>query len=333
MRFVLGLGFVIAAGGGCAAGASPHDLPGDTGGAVGTGTGGAGRVDASGNATGGAASGGAAGRDGAQGGCWSRARTVLATHEVFNVTWPAGPATLAGAGEIHLWGKMVLSQDGNTLSGTSRLCGMRLPPIDLNPMLGAGALLLEVPDAAWDVAMPPTVHIEATQSGDEVGSTVSYAYAATVGFSETGSTPAPWPISYTGVSPISDADADGHPGLTGAAHVGAGYVLPPTSLLSAVGPGPRADLLYLVERNVATTQLVRTSCDEASGSTTSLHFDNHIVGCHVSGGGECMPLEVKFIDDNRTIYAVTKGTTTAKVIADDATCADVRAQFPVPSAL
>lgn len=62
---------------------------------------------------------------------------------------------------------------------------------------------------------------------------------------------------------------------------------------------------------------------------TFMHFDNHMVGCHISGGGECTPAEVKFIDDNRTIYTVASATAEAKTISDAATCADVRNALPM----
>ena len=80
---------------------------------------------------------------------------------------------------------------------------------------------------------------------------------------------------------------------------------------------------------VVSAMLTRTSCDEASGPATFMHFDNHVVGCHVSGGGACSSSEVKFIDDNRTVYAVTSGTMATKVVPATATCADVRAAFPM----
>jgi hypothetical protein len=42
-----------------------------------------------------------------------------------------------------------------------------------------------------------------------------------------------------------------------------------------------------------------------------------------------MPSEVNFVDQNRTIYAVTGATAQTKIVADAATCADVRAALPM----
>ena len=82
-------------------------------------------------------------------------------------------------------------------------------------------------------------------------------------------------------------------------------------------------------RQVTSATLTRTACDQASGSATFAHFNNHVVGCHVMGGNDCMPTEINFIDTNRTIYAITSATAQTKVVADTATCADVRAALPM----
>jgi hypothetical protein len=72
-----------------------------------------------------------------------------------------------------------------------------------------------------------------------------------------------------------------------------------------------------------------TSCDEGDGTSDFIHFNNHVIGCHVSGGGECTAAETKFVDDNRTIYTPMRGTVETKIIPDDATCADVRSALPI----
>jgi hypothetical protein len=57
-------------------------------------------------------------------------------------------------------------------------------------------------------------------------------------------------------------------------------------------------------------------------------FDNHIIGCHIQGGGECDTTQRNFVDSNRTVYKVTSATFTSKRIPLDATCAAVRAAAP-----
>ena len=123
---------------------------------------------------------------------------------------------------------------------------------------------------------------------------------------------APWPTSYTDITMTNDAEGTctwGSRRSRGAA----GYTLPPTSIAQSA----RADQLYIVIRQVTSATLTRTACDQASGSATFTHLDNHVVGCHVMGGSDCMPNdEVTFIDNNRTIYAITSATAQTKVVAD-----------------
>jgi len=334
-RRLRALGLVLAlasAGAGACADSLPPMTPGGgAGGASATGgAGGTGGMDG-GGAAGMGSAGGASETGGAIGGggraaCESRTQFTMATHEILTVTWPAGAATLEGNGQVHLWGKILFTANGGTLTGSIQACGTDLPATDLNPGIGGGKVAIEVPGAAWDAPTVSRFQIDATQTGWGVGSTVTYGYTALVGFTEAA---ASWPASYVDIKTTNDFDGDLKPGVTGAPRTGTGYQLPPASALAAVGSGGRADRLYLVDRNSGSVTLTRTSCDEASGTETSVHFDNHVVGCHISGGGECTPAEVKFIDDNRTIYSVTGATAQATTVRDDATCADVRRALPM----
>ena len=103
-----------------------------------------------------------------------------------------------------------------------------------------------------------------------------------------------------------------------------GYVLPPTSLLQTA----HADQLYIVSRTTTTLDGVRDTCDSQKGTANIAAFDNHVVGCHVQGGADCAAADYQFVDQNRTIYSVTSATFEAKVVPDNATCADVRAALP-----
>ena len=52
------------------------------------------------------------------------------------------------------------------------------------------------------------------------------------------------------------------------------------------------------------------------------------MGCHIEGGSACNADQTDFVDQNRMRYMVTSATYEAKVVADDASCADVRAALP-----
>jgi hypothetical protein len=302
---LLALAGVCGGGGGC--GTSNTEVRPDGGGA---------------GTTGGA---GATGTGGNGGPCAPRTTFAEASHTVVNVSWRAGLASTAGSGQVHLWAKTVVTASGNTLTGTLQACGSVLPATTLGALAGGGMLLIEIPDAAWDAPSMPRFELEATQTGWDVGSTVTYAYAALIGFTMNDPATAPWPMDYTGITMTSDAESDGSPGLTAVPRSGAGYTLPPTSILQ----NARVDRIYSVLRNVASTTLTRTSCDQTSGPVTFTHFENHVIGCHVMGGSDCSPDAVEFVDDNRTIYEVAGATARTKVVAETATCADVRAALPM----
>ncbi|HTU57826.1 MAG TPA: hypothetical protein VMF89_05320, partial [Polyangiales bacterium] len=85
----------------------------------------------------------------------------------------------------------------------------------------------------------------------------------------------------------------------------------------------------LAIRTVMTLNSTVEGCPETySGTANVSKFENHIIGCHVKDGGECNDTQKKFVDDNRTVYTVTSATFTAKRVADDASCAAVRAALP-----
>ena len=184
---------------------------------------------------------------------------------------------MGGSGQVHVWGKVVYTASGNTLSGTLQACGIALPPTTLSALGGGGMIQIEVPNAAWDAPSMPRFQVDGTQTGWNVGSTLSFSYAALVGFTIANPTTAAWPASYTGITMTNDAEGDTHVGLTAVPRSGGGFTLPPTSILQT----SRADQLYIVVRQVTSATLTRTACDQASGSATFAHFNNHVVGCHV----------------------------------------------------
>jgi hypothetical protein len=269
---------------------------------------------------------GTAGTTGAGGGtCAARATYTEASHLIVNVTWPAGTASVKGSGQLHIWGKAALTATGNALSGTLQACGIVLPPTTLTALGGGGMIQIEVPTAAWDAPSMPHFEIDGTQTGPNRGDTLSYSYAALVGFTMADAATAPWPSSYTGITMTNDAEADMNVGLTAVPRSGGNYTLPPTSILKS----SRADELYIVVRQVTSAMLTRTACDRSSGSATFTFLNNHVVGCHVLGGNDCTPSDITFIDQNRTIYEITGATAETKIIAETATCADVRAALPM----
>jgi len=281
--------------------------------------------DAAAGATGTAGTGGATGSGGSIGGdCTPLTAYTEASHLIVDVSWPAGTASVKGSGQLHIWGKAAFTPSGNTLTGTLQACGIVLPATTLTALGGGGMILIEVPTAAWDAPSMPHFQVDGTQTGPNIGDTLSYGWAALVGFTMDNAATAPWPTSNTGITMTNDAEGDNHPGLTSIPRSGTGYTLPPTSILQT----SRADQLYIVTRQVTSVTLTRTACDETSGSATFTHLDNHVIGCHIMGGSDCTT-EQNFIDQNRAIYDITGATAKTKIVDANATCDDVRVALPM----
>ena len=116
---------------------------------------------------------------------------------------------------------------------------------------------------------------------------------ALIGFTMADAATAAWPSSYTGITMTNDAEGDMHVGLTAVPRSG-GRLHAAAHLDRA---DARADQLYIVIRQVTSATLTRTACDQASGSATFTYLNNHVVGCHVMGGSDCMPDDINFIDN------------------------------------
>ena len=287
-----------------------------------TGSGGSGPATGSGGRPGGAA--GAPGSAGSGGGaCPALASFTQAEHIVMNVTWPNTLGTTGGTGQVHVWARSTFTASGNTLSATSQACGSVLPPTGLNAIAGSGNVLIQIPDATWDLPSMPRFQFPATQTGWAAGSSISYTSTALIGLTLDNAATAAWPATITtGV----DADADSAPGYTAVPATGGGRVMPPVAI--AITPA-RADKVDLATRNVFMVSATRTACDHAAGPVTVAHFDSHVVGCHVSGGADCTTGQANFVDQNRTIYEAGASTIELKLVPANATCADVRAALPL----
>jgi hypothetical protein len=167
-----------------------------------------------------------------------------------------------------------------------------------------------VPDAVWEAAVKTTFPGTGVQSSFDVNSKVHLdASPVLLGLTMTDPTAA-WPALANIQS--ADTDGDGHPGITSIPRSGGGFSLPPTSILQT----SHADQLYIASRTTAVLD------------ANVLAFDNHVIGCHIQGGGDCAAADYQFVDTNRTVYTVTGATFVAKVVPDAATCADVRAALP-----
>jgi hypothetical protein len=257
-------------------------------------------------------------------GCQARSSVTLGVLATVPVSWPATLGTTGGTGDFQLLNVYRMTIDAaGAVSAQISPCGSTLPPFTFSGLIGGGNCLIEIPDSVWDTAGFPSFPTSGTLAGWEPGSTIAIPSTgvALVGL-DMADPNAAWPASYTGIQD-TDPDADGNPGITSIPAAGDGFAAPPASII-----GPRVDRVYVVNRTSVDLSGAFTSCTELEGSATLGFFDNHVVGCRTVDGDECNATQTDFVDVNRTIYEAAPGTFTARILADDATCADARAAFP-----
>jgi prepilin-type processing-associated H-X9-DG protein len=268
----------------------------------------------------------------APGGCPVQRNLTLAVHIVMNASWPGTLSSAAGMDKIHVWNLTKVQVNGTELSGNdTRTCGTVLPPFNLSGaaqlVTGGQKVHIEFPFSIWEAPTIPRLRSQGRLAGFNPGSALNIdGTVALIGLTMDDPAAA-WPDSYTGIKAV-DADGDGKLGFTAVPKAGDGFVQPPTGIDLLRRPPP-ADQVYVASRTVIGLQGMLTSCTEVSGTANVTFFDSHVVGCHIRGGAECMPDQIDFVDQARTIYKINGATFTAKQVPETATCADVRAALPM----
>jgi hypothetical protein len=247
---------------------------------------------------------------------------TLAIHVVVDVTWPDTLGADGGTGKMHAWNLARMTVDGTALNGMTQPCGSDLPELTLKPLAGGGKFDIEVPDTVWDSPSAPQVAGVGTLDGFDVGSAIQTEVTSLLVGLTMAEPDGAWPETHAEITTV-DADGDGKPGFTGVPKTGSGYVLPPL-IPPLIGEPDTADKVYMVSRTAMGLSGTLSSCTEQSGTVTVTFFDNHIVGCHVTGGDDCAAADVDFLDSNRTQLTATGGTFTSKLVPPTTTCAEAR---------
>jgi hypothetical protein len=245
-------------------------------------------------------------------------------------------------------------------TGTTQTCSTTLPPLELNaagdiavggvPIGGKGQVQITLPDAMWDrvAANGVKFNVTGTQSGWNPGDTIktnpvvglvglkptsTYQMAATMWPTPAGCANNCTPDGVFTAADVSNDDLpDTNPGITAIpvmmTNSMGGFYYPPTAV-GLGGSAPVADQVYIVSRNQLSINGMRMSdCTQGTGTATVSLFENHVIGCHISGGSTCTSAQVSFLDQNRTIYAVGSGATVKIKQIMTGTCAEARAMLP-----
>ncbi len=232
------------------------------------------------------------------------------------VTWVADGVYLSkGSGNIKVWSLVTTSQSGT--ANTVLPCGITVP----NFSSALGTYYITFPNSLFDNDYLSAVSMPATFSSLKAGATYSTnaAFTSLIGMSApaTGA----WPAAASGVTEV-DQDADNQPGVTAATDA-------PTAVF-----GTAADHIDLAIRQTTALSGTLTDCTHLSGSATVSAENNHVLGCTTATGAKgadvaCNATQYGFLDSHRPIYVVGAGATfVAQKMANAATCANVRADYP-----
>ncbi len=258
--------------------------------------------------------------------CPTQATGTSATKITVDLTWDATIGVLGGAGELVIWIKSDLTFDGNEVTGVVAPCGSYVPPVQANALLGGAKVQPIIPDSLWDSGLIPTNPAHGTVSGSNIGATITMDPSGqALGVLMNDPLNDLWPATWQELNTV-DVDQSGWPGTTAYPAVGEGFGPPPLDIFPN---GPKASELHLATRTVFELQGKRDTCTSAKGDVIVHHFDSHVVGCVVEGGGPCSVGQVNFIDHNRNDYIIGEARYEMTQVSDGASCAEVRATLPM----
>jgi hypothetical protein len=245
------------------------------------------------------------------------------------VKWNASFVVAGGAGTITNLAISTRTQEGLKVTDTARLCGLEIPDYTSTAAFGSEKYGIRWAAAAFEAPTMPKFTSTHTLSSRLPGATfTSTATASILGTTLPNVLTDPWPTSVAALTPI-DSDNDGKGGFTAGAANTPGFSLPPVNAARTA----RADRLYLALRQVAgpaagtvksCTRYEATADIAVIGNKAAI--DSHVMGCHRSDGPECTSAEFKLLDSAAPVYVPTgKAVVTMLKVANNATCADVRA--------
>ena len=267
----------------------------------------------------------ASGSDAQAGGTLCNLTGTFAVKLAIGVSWPAG-LIQSGSGTSNIWARWTVTQSADQLTGTWQPCGFDLPPFSLSPAVANEPYQLLVPSTLFDhvpAYLPATAVSATSASAFKLGQPITLpSFALQVGVALANPMTDAWPSAATLAGMNVDMDGDGKAGVTSNYNNMSPYLYPRADAL-VVG-GQRSDRAYTAVRFGLSASLSLTSCTDLLGNASFSNFDTHIMGCRISGGGDCSTMQRDTIDSGRPGYSVDSATFHAVKVAASATCTDVR---------
>ena len=233
---------------------------------------------------------------------------------------------MRGDGQVHLWGKVVFTASGNTLSGTLQACGIVLPPTTLTAL----GRRRHDPDRGPDRRLGRPEH--AAFPGRRDADRLERRRHADLQLRGAGRVHHRQPHDRALAVVLHRHHDDERRGRRHerGAHGDPAHRRPatrcrplrsrscraPTRSTSSRARSPR--------RRSREPRATRPRAPRRSRTSTTTSW----AATSWAATTAC-PTEVNFVDQNRTIYQVTSATAQTKIVADTATCADVRAALPM----
>jgi hypothetical protein len=262
-----------------------------------------------------------------------------------DVNWAAGGilniVIAPGSGTIKQWLLSTRTQSGTTVTDSAVVCGIQLPDFQ-GSALAPETYGIRFPDSLFDSGNLTSFAINGTVSGSTPTATYTTTPAAALlGLTLANATTAVWPATIT---TEVDEDNDRKPGISATVvPPGGGFSYVPLdfSVVAVPMAVARADVLYVVIRQVTSVSAQFSDCDHASGSVTvpqitdpsnatnkKYAIDSHVIGCSVTGSGtDCSAGQTTFVDENQPVFVPSATTFTSARLPSGATCATVRGLF------
>jgi hypothetical protein len=240
------------------------------------------------------------------------------------LTWPSSLTLAAGSGTMGFWALVKGTQSGNAIPVTMVPCEIVIPDFQSSAAGGNEPYGLTFPNSLFDHAPAylPTTGATVALGGSSPGSSYSVPTVAfLVGLSMTNPTTDAWPSTPEMVTQV-DMDQDTKFGVTAPYKIVSPYDAIPVNFAKSA----RADKAYVASRlAVSFNGTIGAGCQSIAGTATVTHFDTHLVGCELSGGGgDCAQSDSDFTDSNKPAYAAGSATVSLVKIASAGTCVDVR---------